>query len=50
MQQPLSSHEVLASVFGFEAFRGAQEQIVEHVVSGGDAMVLMPTGGGKSLC
>ncbi|MEO8132595.1 MAG: DNA helicase RecQ [Betaproteobacteria bacterium] len=41
---------VLGSVFGYPAFRGAQRDIVEHVVSGGDALVLMPTGGGKSLC
>jgi ATP-dependent DNA helicase RecQ len=42
--------EVLRDVFGFERFRGAQQAIVEHVVAGGDALVLMPTGGGKSLC
>ena len=42
--------QTLRRVFGFEAFRGAQEEIVEHVVGGGDALVLMPTGGGKSLC
>jgi ATP-dependent DNA helicase RecQ len=41
---------VLATVFGYPAFRGAQLDIVEHVVGGGDALVLMPTGGGKSLC
>src|SRR3981081_4697566 len=41
---------VLNSVFGLPAFRGAQEQIVRHVVDGGNCMVLMPTGGGKSLC
>jgi ATP-dependent DNA helicase RecQ len=41
---------VLHEVFGFQAFRGRQEEIVAHVVAGGDAMVLMPTGGGKSLC
>ena len=42
--------QVLAEVFGFPAFRGAQREIVDHVVGGGDALVLMPTGGGKSLC
>ena len=40
----------LRHVFGFDAFRGEQAQIVEHVAAGGDALVLMPTGGGKSLC
>ncbi|MEU4150297.1 DNA helicase RecQ [Streptomyces sp. NPDC026659] len=40
----------LHRVFGYEAFRGEQEAIIEHVVAGGDALVLMPTGGGKSLC
>jgi ATP-dependent DNA helicase RecQ len=43
-------HAVLNSVFGLPAFRGAQEEIVRHVVSGGNCLVLMPTGGGKSLC
>src|ERR1019366_3866929 len=42
--------EVLRRVFGFPAFRGLQEQAVNHVLAGGDALVLMPTGGGKSLC
>ncbi len=42
--------EVLRRVFGFPAFRGLQEDVVHHVVAGGDALVLMPTGGGKSLC
>jgi ATP-dependent DNA helicase RecQ len=42
--------EVLKTVFGHPAFRGAQEEIVAHVAGGGDALVLMPTGGGKSLC
>jgi ATP-dependent DNA helicase RecQ len=46
----LTPHEVLRSVFGFDSFRGQQLAIIEHVTSGGDAVVLMPTGGGKSLC
>ena len=41
---------ILHDVFGYSAFRGAQAEIVDHVISGGDALVLMPTGGGKSLC
>lgn len=41
---------VLREVFGFDAFRGPQAAIVRHVADGGDALVLMPTGGGKSLC
>jgi len=41
---------VLQEVFGYPVFRGAQAEIVDHVVHGGDALVLMPTGGGKSLC
>ena len=41
---------ILHSVFGYVAFRGEQQAIVEHVAGGGDALVLMPTGGGKSLC
>ncbi len=41
---------VLREVFGYPAFRGAQADIIEHVAGGGDALVLMPTGGGKSLC
>jgi ATP-dependent DNA helicase RecQ len=41
---------ILREVFGYNAFRGAQQDIVEHVCGGGDALVLMPTGGGKSLC
>ncbi len=42
--------DVLRHVFGFDAFRGVQGEIVGHVAGGGDALVLMPTGGGKSLC
>ncbi len=41
---------LLETVFGYPAFRGQQADIVEHVATGGDALVLMPTGGGKSLC
>ncbi|MEU2666354.1 DNA helicase RecQ [Micromonospora sp. NPDC007220] len=42
--------EVLRRVFGYDAFRGFQQEVIDHVVAGGDALVLMPTGGGKSLC
>ncbi|WP_040476024.1 DNA helicase RecQ [Paramagnetospirillum caucaseum] len=42
--------QILNSVFGFPAFRGQQAEVIEHVVAGGDALVLMPTGAGKSLC
>lgn len=45
-----SAQKVLQTVFGYPAFRGEQKTIIEHVASGGDALVLMPTGGGKSLC
>jgi ATP-dependent DNA helicase RecQ len=44
------AHAVLQDVFGYEQFRGPQQAIVEHVIAGGDALVLMPTGDGKSLC
>jgi ATP-dependent DNA helicase RecQ len=44
------ARETLFHVFGYTQFRGPQEDIVEHVAAGGDALVLMPTGGGKSLC
>ena len=47
MSRPL---EILNEVFGYPAFRGQQGEIVEHVAGGGDCLVLMPTGGGKSLC
>src|ERR1700751_3909298 len=46
-RQPL---EVLNNVFGFQDFRGDQAAIIDHIVAGGEALVLMPTGGGKSLC
>ena len=46
----MSIHLILQEVFGYGAFRGPQQAIIEHVVMGGDALVLMPTGGGKSLC
>ncbi len=46
----LDPAQVLRQVFGFPGFRGQQDAAVRHVVSGGDALVLMPTGGGKSIC
>ncbi len=46
----MSPHQILREVFGYGQFRGPQKAIIEHVVNGGDALVLMPTGGGKSLC
>jgi ATP-dependent DNA helicase RecQ len=47
---PTPALQILQSVFGYPAFRGEQQAIIEHVIGGGDALVLMPTGGGKSLC
>ncbi|MFZ2871472.1 DNA helicase RecQ [Zavarzinia sp.] len=47
---PADPAHVLRDVFGFDAFRGRQAEIVAHVVAGGDCLVVMPTGGGKSLC
>ena len=46
----MSIESILQEVFGYQAFRGPQQAIIEHVTTGGDALVLMPTGGGKSLC
>ena len=46
-REPLA---ILQEVFGYTAFRGQQQAIVDHVTAGHDALVLMPTGGGKSLC
>ncbi len=47
---PVAARQVLNEVFGYPAFRGRQGAVVEHVAGGGDALVLMPTGAGKSLC
>jgi len=49
-QMTFPALEILHRVFGYPAFRGHQADVVEHVSNGGDALVLMPTGGGKSLC
>ncbi|WP_285024869.1 DNA helicase RecQ [Plantibacter sp. ME-Dv--P-122b] len=49
-QKFATAQEALHTVFGYDAFRGEQQQIIEQVAGGGDAVVLMPTGGGKSLC
>ncbi len=43
-------HDILKQVFGFNEFRGEQEAVIAHVMAGNDSLVLMPTGGGKSLC
>ena len=47
---PILHRELLLDIFGYTEFRGPQEAIIDHVSAGGDALVLMPTGGGKSLC
>ncbi|MDP1635429.1 MAG: DEAD/DEAH box helicase, partial [Gallionellaceae bacterium] len=45
-----TAQQILRDTFGYTSFRGDQQAIVEHIAAGGDALVLMPTGGGKSLC
>src|SRR5689334_10311296 len=46
----VAAQDVLRRVFGYDEFRGNQAEIIEHVAGGGDALVLMPTGAGKSRC
>ena len=43
-------HKTLKEFFGYDMFKGDQERVIRHLLDGGDAFVLMPTGGGKSLC
>jgi ATP-dependent DNA helicase RecQ len=50
VEAPETELDILHRVFGYDSFRGEQQEIIEHVVGGGDALVLMPTGGGKSFC
>ncbi|MBY0575591.1 MAG: RecQ family ATP-dependent DNA helicase [Gallionellaceae bacterium] len=50
MSTSFQAAQILRDTFGYAAFRGEQQSIIEHVTAGGDALVLMPTGGGKSLC
>jgi len=47
---PADARTLLTTIFGYPAFRGQQAEVIEHVAAGGDALVLMPTGSGKSLC
>ena len=49
-QDGTTPEHILHTVFGFREFRGLQAPAIHHVVNGGDALVLMPTGGGKSVC
>src|SRR5690625_7943046 len=44
------AYEVLHNIFGHSLFKGQQQEIIRHIIQGGHALVLMPTGGGKSLC
>ena len=46
----MTPQEILHNIFGYPSFRGQQSEIIDHLLAGGDAFVLMPTGGGKSLC
>lgn len=50
MKITMSAKNLLKNIFGYDAFRGEQQAVIEHILQGGDALVLMPTGGGKSLC
>src|SRR3990167_6748554 len=49
-RRPATAPEILQEIFGYPAFRGRQAEIIDALVSGRDCLVLMPTGGGKSLC
>src|SRR5882724_10484714 len=50
MEIPMTPHDVLEKYFGFREFLDAQEEVITAIVNGADALVVMPTGGGKSLC
>ena len=50
IKSQLTLHDQLKSIFGFNSFKGRQEEIIKNLQNGNDSLVIMPTGGGKSMC